>query len=161
MLYAGTRKEIPRRPFQKDAPDLSVAPLGKRDTPIKAHFKSPEVQYIGSASRCGCDFPHVTLQNGEWPELALPLELKDAGRLAIENSNRLALVNLLRTTGEPTIELYGIWDGDFLEVPKAREVISLERLLGCNFYFKEQGFYTVEMNTRGDVTAPQRDSIKS
>lgn len=108
---------------------------------------------------CGCDFPHVTLQNGEWPELPLPLELNDAGRLAIENSNRLALVNLLRTTGEPTIELYGIWDGDFLEVPKAREVISLERLLHCSFYFKEQGFYTVEMNTRGDATAPQRDSI--
>jgi len=46
--------------------EFSVQP---RRSQSKAHFRSPEVQYIVSTSGCGCDFPHATLQNGEWPEI--------------------------------------------------------------------------------------------
>jgi hypothetical protein len=51
----------------------------------------------------------------------------------------------LRNSGEKTVELYGMWDGDFAEVPKARESISLQKLLHPDFRFKEQGFYMVNM----------------
>jgi len=142
QLYAGTITPIPRRDFNKDAPALSVVSLAKEEEPIRARFTKPEVQYIGSTSSCGCDFPHLIFQNGGWP--AEPLELKDPEGIASHQRNREALVTVLRETGEQAIELYGIWNGNFSE-PKIREDISLQDLLHPEFCFKEQGFCTVTL----------------
>jgi len=142
VLYAGTARPLQQREWQIDATDLAVASLTERDAPIRMHFSHPEIQYIGSTSGCGCDFPHVTLQNGQWP---IYEEIqKDVKRIASDRYNRQALVDLLQRTGEKTIELYGIWDGDFAEQPKSREALLLETILDPDFYFKEQGFYTIE-----------------
>ena len=151
VLYAGTIKPIPRKEWQKDAPDLSVETLGDREAPIKTHFKFPEVQYIGSTSGCGCDFPHVIFQNEGWP---VPWdEAKDSEQAEVEQRNREALVKFLREIQEPSVELYGVWDGDFnfSEAPKVSERISVEQILDPNFYFKEQGFYTVQIESRVNV----------
>ena len=151
VLYTGTIKPIPRKEWQRDAPDLSVEKLSDREDAIKTHFKSPEVQYIGSTSGCGCDFPHVMYQNGEWP---VPWdEAKYPDQVAVEQRNREALVKFLREIREPSVELYGVWDGDFdfSEAPKVSEVISLEQILDPNFYFKEQGFYTVQIEGHVNV----------
>src|SRR6267154_4922812 len=119
VLYAGTSSPLPRKRWQQDAPGLSVESLTERDVPVKAHFSTPEVQYIGSTSGCGCDFPHATLQNGGWPEIGYVEHLEqDAERVAIDTRNREALVDLLRDSGDRVVELYGIWDGDFVEPPK-------------------------------------------
>jgi len=67
VLYAGTIHPIPRKEWRKDAPDLWVQSLTERESPIATHFSKPQVQYIGSTSQCGCDFPNVMFQNGEWP----------------------------------------------------------------------------------------------
>jgi hypothetical protein len=145
VLYVGTRKPLRRKAWQKEAPDLSVETLSDREIPIKMHFKSPEVQSIGSTSGCGCDFPHVTNQGGEWP---VPWDgAKRSDQVEVEQHNREALVKVLREIPEQTVELYGVWDGnfDFSEAPKIAEVISLEQILDPNFYFKEQGFYTVRI----------------
>jgi hypothetical protein len=144
VLYAGTSNPLSRKKWQKDAPGLSVESLTERDAPIKAHFRSPEVQYIGSTSRCGCDFPHATLQKGEWPEIEYLEHLeRDAERVAINKGNREALVELLRESGDNVVELYGIWDGDFVEAPKVQENIAVETILDSGFLFKERGFYRV------------------
>jgi hypothetical protein len=144
VLYAGTSNPLPRRKWQKDAPDLSVESLTERDAPIKAHFRSPEVQYIGSTSGCGCDFPHATLQNGQWPEIGYFGHLEqDAERVAIDKRNREALVELLREAGDTEVELYGIWDGDFAEAPETQESIGVETILDSAFLFKERGSYRV------------------
>src|SRR5579884_1032467 len=103
VLYAGTDRPIPRKQWRKDAPDISVASLTEHDVAVKAQFVSPEVQSIGSTSGCGCDFPHVLLQNGEWPTF----DSDDAERIATFIQNRNALATLLRNTGEKTVELYG------------------------------------------------------
>jgi hypothetical protein len=80
----------------------------------------------------------------------------DATKLASDRFNREALVDLLKQSNEKTIELYGLWDGNFLELPKVRESISLERILDPDFWFKEQGFYVVtienELNTALDIS---------
>ena len=34
------------------------------------------------------------------------------------------------------IELYGIWDGDFAESPKAQEGVSLKKILDSDFRLK-------------------------
>lgn len=78
-------------------------------------------------------------QNGEWPA---PWEDKDPEQASRDQANQEALAKLLRETQEETVELFGVWSGDFSE-PKSREVISTNDLLSPNFYFKEQGFYTV------------------
>ena len=123
------------------ARDISVRLLTEREVSIKAHFKSVEVQYIGSTTGCGCDFPNVIYQNGGWP-LYGEDEL-DEEQDASEGFNREALVALLQATGEEAIELYGIWAKNFIEEPKIYEEIPLGNILGSNFYFKERGFYRV------------------
>ena len=121
VLYAGTNRPLARREWQKDAPDVCVVSLTERDAPVKAHFSSPEVQFIASTSGCGCDFPNVMLQNGEWPVFEME---PDAEREASDRFNREVLVDLLRESGEKVVELYGLWaDGDLTKTPQAREEI--------------------------------------
>lgn len=117
---------LPRKGWDKDARNLCVESLAERDTPVAAHFSSPEVQYIGSTSGCGCDFPHVTLTRGEW--IGYPqVDVDDPEWEASERFNREALVTLLRGSGEKLVELYGIWlsnDGDYAKHVNVRENIS-------------------------------------
>ena len=137
VVYAGTSDPIPRKEWHKDAPDLSVKSLTERESPIAAHFSKPQVQYIGSTSDCGCDFPHVMFQNGGWPWL--DDDEPEPEREATDRYNREQLVALLRETRESAIELYGVWDGDFdfTTPPTIREEISAESILERSFRFKE------------------------
>jgi hypothetical protein len=141
MLYAGTTKPISRRSWDIDARDISVRPLSEDEVSIKAHFKSVEVQYIGSTTGCGCDFPNVMYQNGGWP--VCEDDEVDEEQAASDRFNKEALAALLRATGEEGVELYGIWAGHSIEEPIIYEEISLDNILGSNFYFKERGFYRV------------------
>lgn len=80
-------------------------------------------------------------QNGGWP---FSRDDEDAEQVASDARNKAALVHLLRSTNEKTVELYGVWNGDFSD-PKSREEISVEDILSPDFYFKEEGFYTVSI----------------
>jgi hypothetical protein len=140
-LYAGTSKPIPRRNWRQESPNISVSSLKEQDAPIRAHFSAPEVQYIGSTSCCGCDFPSLMYQNGDWPVWP-PVET-DEEQLGSDRRNRELLVGLLRSTGEVVVELYGVWEGDFAKEPRIREDILLTSILADEFYFKERGFYRV------------------
>ena len=139
MLYVGTNKSIPRREWSKTAPDISVASLTEHDLAVKKHFRNPEVQRIGSTSGCGCDFPHVLLQNGGWPDF----EFDDSERVSTFDRNRSALASLLRGADEQAIEIYGLWWGNFAKAPLAYESIPFLRILGSDFLFREQVFYRV------------------
>jgi hypothetical protein len=141
LLYAGTGKPIARKEWLSEAPDISVKSLTEHESAIKAHFTQPEVQYIGSTSSCGCDFPSIMFQSGGWPYFKF--EDDDDEQEATERRNLEALAALLRGTGEEMVELYGVWDGDFEVAPKVREEISLQALTQPDFRFKEQGFYCV------------------
>jgi hypothetical protein len=149
VLYAGTATALQRAPWNKEAPDISVEPLTDHDAAISQYFSSPEIQYIGSTSHCGCDFPNVMLQNGEWPTLDVPEAEKDEfekERDISDRHNRELLVNLLRASGNKTVELYGFWLGnedDFKKSPQAFENIPLEAILKSDFRFKEQVLYRV------------------
>ena len=142
VLYAATTKPLPRKKWELGSLELPVESLSARDAIVKGHFNNPEIQYIGSTSGCGCDFPWVTFQGGDWPYFEDPEA--DAERSVSERLNRQTLVRLLKSTGE-SVELYGIWDGDFAEAPQAHETIPLEAILSPGFRFKERGFYTVRI----------------
>jgi hypothetical protein len=111
-LYAGTTNPLPRKAWDKDARGLSVNSVGERDADVVKHFSCSEVQNIGSTSGCGCDFPHITLTRGEWVGYS-DVVVDDPEWEASERENREALVTLLRESGEKTVDLYGVWDGDF------------------------------------------------
>ena len=153
VLYAGTVSALPRVPWSKDAPDISVEPLKDHDAAIKQYFSNPEVQYVGSTSGCGCDFPNVMLQNGEWPRFYVPEAEKDEfdkKQDISDQHNRKLLVNLLRASDNRTVELYGIWIGgkdDMKKSPQAFEDISLGRILELDFCFKEQVLYRVRVDS--------------
>lgn len=137
-LYLGTETALTPREWNQANPDLSVKPLSNRNGAISRYFGKPSVQYIGSTSHCGCDFPHLMRQGEDWPA---PYD-KTMEEAASARVNQEALVSLLRDTGETFVELYGIWSGDFSE-PQIREQLELKQLLDPDFYFKEQGFYKV------------------
>ena len=133
VLYIGTASPLPLRPWREDAPALSVTELSTNEQKIKAHFTSAVVQYVGSTSGCGCDFPHLIIQN--WRSPMFQMENFPETDTS-EHSNSQELVKLLREGGEKTVEVYGVWDGDFTEAPEARESISLSSILGPHFRFK-------------------------
>ena len=152
VLYAGTVSALPRAAWNKEAPDLSVESLTERDAAIRQYFSNPEVQYIGSTSGCGCDFPNVMLQNGEWPTVETEEAEKDEfdkARDISDQHNRDLLVSLLRANGTKTVELYGFWlDGnEATKSPQAFENISLDRMRESNFRFKEQVLYRVHLES--------------
>jgi hypothetical protein len=143
-LYAATLRPIPRIAYDEQVRNLSVVQLTERDAGIVRHFSLPEVQHIGSTSGCGCNFPHVALTRGEW--VAYPdIVVDDPSWEASERLNREALIKLLLGTGESTIELYGVWDGEFEKPVNIRETISVARLQESGFRFKERGFYTLRL----------------
>lgn len=149
MLYVGTAEQIPRKEWIKDTPGICIRNLIEYDAEVQKHFGSPEVQYVGSTSGCGCDFPHVMQQNGGWPIFNDSEE--DPEYKATIHHNRQELVTLLRVISEETLEIYGVWAGDFDKEPSIREEISLDTILGSDFYFKERGFYRVRVRSN----APQ------
>jgi hypothetical protein len=129
---------------------LCVESLTERDAAIRRYFSNPEVQYIGSTSGCGCDFPNAMLQNGEWPKVEAEEAAKDEfdkARDISDQHNRDLLVNLLRANGNMTVELYGFWlDGnEATKSPQAFENISLDKILESDFCFKEQVLYRVHL----------------
>jgi hypothetical protein len=143
-LYAGTTNPLPRKAWDKDVRGLSIKSIGERDADIVKPFSRREVQYIGSTSGCGCDFPHVTLTRGEWVGY-LDVVVDDPEWEASERVNREALLALLRESGEKTVDLYGILDGEFEKPVNIREEIPITRILEPDFRFKERGFYTVSL----------------
>jgi len=149
VLYAGTVSALPRVAWNKDAPNVNVESLTEREEPIRQYFSNPEVQYVGSTSGCGCDFPNVMLQNGAWPTLDIEEAEKDdldKARDASDRHNRELLARLLRASGGRMIELYGLWHDDseaIAKPPQAFENIPLDRILESDFRFKEQVLYRV------------------
>jgi len=142
-LYVGTQRPIPLMQWRIDAPSISVGALDDKEASSRVHFSTPNVQSIGSTSGCGCDFPNLIYQNGGWPVWP-PVET-DPGGLASDRHNRRLLVDLLKATGEASVELYGEWWGDFVEQPRIREEIALDTILSDEFYFKQGGFYLVKI----------------
>jgi hypothetical protein len=56
----------------------------------------------------------------------------------------------LKTIDEESVELYGVWAGDYRVKPHGRETTSIERVLEADFRLKEGGFYEVRLtNTAG------------
>lgn len=141
-LYLATDKPLPISQWNPDAPGVCVVHWDERkDNAVRRHFSKPNVQYVASTSGCGCDFPFAMLVN-EWFQPADPNEKPNIRK------SRHGLVDLLRKSGEPVVEAYGVWEGDQHKQPRCRELIDLDKILNPEFFFKEQGFYEIRLSPR-------------
>ncbi len=73
----------------------------------------------------------------------------DEEQTTSELFNRKVLVEVLRTINDNSVELYGIWAGDYAKDPLSREQVDLETILDSDFHFKERGFYEVKLRNIG------------
>ena len=141
VLYAGTERPLAQSAWKKEAPCVYVEALAEQDRRVTVHFTKPIVQYIGSTSGCGCDFPFWTAYNSAPPDPSF--EERDAKQIDSDSKNARELVDILRASGESSVELYGLWNGNESEPRQGSEEISLERILERTFRLREQFFYRV------------------
>ncbi len=163
VLYIGTDESLPSIPWDEKDRHLNTEDLGEHDGTVARHFSKSHTKYLGSDQGCGCGFRHVTFQNGEWPEewnIGHNPDYDGSDEKQIHQELYDFISQLLNSN--PTIELYGCWDGDFAEPIEHREEITLGHLLDRKFFFRERGFYTV---TNSEQDAPsnggQRPSLNS
>jgi hypothetical protein len=145
VLYMAAATEIPIIPWDEKTRGIHTEPLSDLDGSIAAHFLHPHVYYIGSDTHCGCGFRNATYQSGSWPEEEWRPEGDTSHIEAQPNHERLVEFVQKYLPDEPAFELYGVWEGDFSAPALCDQTIPLERLLSLDFYFRDQGHYTVEM----------------
>jgi len=143
MLFVGTDEPLPLKEWRKEAPDVCVRPILENEDGIRVHFRKPVVQYVGSTASCGCDFPHWILYNGEVPDD--PTELIDPDQAITHELNRRGLVKLLASGAPGSVEIYGVWAGNYGRQPKKIEEISIDQIRESSFLFGEQIFYRVSL----------------
>jgi hypothetical protein len=143
LLYVGTDTPLPRSDWNMTDPHVHVCDLKESELWTRSVFKKPEIQYIGSSTNCGCAFPFVMHQNGDWPYWLDPVN--DAEEIANDMRECEELFQLLSQPDEEEIELFGVWAGDEAKGPLVREEISLEDIRRRYFRFKEGGFYCVKL----------------
>ncbi len=143
VLYVASKKTVPVIPWNDEQRALWTTGLTAHDQTMRHQFKLSEVAYVGSDNQCGCGFRHATYQQGEWPEEweanAPDYDPSDT------QPNHLALAAFLRShcAGEPFVELFGVWDGDYAKTPKGHLEVQLERLADPKFFFRERVHYRV------------------
>ena len=74
-----------------------------------------------------------------------PTQYINPDEAATHECNRQALVELLERRARGSVEIYGVWAGNYTKVPKRIEQISIDRVREGSFLFGEQVFYSVQL----------------
>ena len=140
-LFLGARVPPPIIPSSRKYGDGNVhtEALREYNSPVRVHFTLPHVVYVGSDRGCGCGFRNTDFQ-GDWPdEYIVSLPDYNPGE---KQANHDALAALLRQYfgGEPCVELYGCWEGDFALLEKDRREVTLAEIASPGFHFHQLGF---------------------
>jgi hypothetical protein len=143
VLYMATDVPVPTIPWNENNRRLNTQDLSEHDRLVASHFTKPYKKYVGSDLGCGCGFRSVSFQNGEWPEEAMIGYEDHTGEEEQPNHQQLFdfLAGLMCENRE--IELYGCWDGDFVELSAGHAKIALSKILDKKFFFRERYKYIV------------------
>ena len=140
-LFLGARVAPPIIPCSGKYGDGQVytQPLNDYNSPVRGHFTLPHVVYVGSDQGCGCGFRNTSFQV-DWPDeyIASMPDYDPKER----QGNHEALAALVRQHfgGEPFVELYGCWEGDFALPEKDRRELTLADITALGFHFHQLGF---------------------
>ncbi len=55
-VYIGTDEELPLSAWVEDQTLVCFSALNEKDFPVRKHFSSKNVYYVGSDEGCGCGF---------------------------------------------------------------------------------------------------------
>jgi hypothetical protein len=141
LLYVGADRPLPATEWNQLAPDVCVGELSEDERKVSLHFSKPVVQQICSTAGCGCDFPSWSVYNKEPPDPTY--EERDEEQIVVECKNTQRLADLLRSSGQFSVELYGVWVGNESLASRGQEQISLDRICERSFRFREQVLYSV------------------
>lgn len=139
-LYIATNKVMPIIPYDKNTASFNTEDILGNEKSVKDIFSLPNVKLLGSDQGCGCGFRHAFFEGNKW------IEVMDEEEIPFDNTNHQKLVDFITRNNkdENFIELIALWAGDIYPI-EYRGTIKLNDILGPNFYFKERGFYTVEL----------------
>lgn len=99
VLFLGTEAALDTTDFSPEAPAFYVGVPRESEAPVRRHFSTSRVYYLGSQTGCGCGFEYGDLDADAYPEAA---------------TSRQRLADLLRAlldAGHPA-EVYACWSGD-------------------------------------------------
>ncbi len=145
VLYMAADAAIPDIPFNTNAPALNTHPLSERESPLHDIFRKRNVKFLGSSNHCGCEYRHLSFQNGDWPEeylIGTDPEFSGETQADHEALYRFMVDQLQHNDN---IELYGIWDGDFQHPPARHEMIGVDELIIDDFFLRERCHCTVTL----------------
>jgi hypothetical protein len=138
-LYLGSSTDPPIIEFDEKSPSFNTKVLEEKELGLKRHFSLINVIYIGSDEGCGCGFNHALLDDNGW------LPVINENQNNAENQRKLFEYINASFYNQEYVEIYGVWNGDPKLKPVINEEIDLELLLHPDFFFKEQGFYKVNI----------------
>jgi hypothetical protein len=132
LVWVGAHAALPDRPMGS-VPDLGhhVVAAAAADAPVRAHFATPYVSYVGAYDRCGCGFNADTFVFGhielvsELGQLRAALDEEERAELELGQRCRDALGQLVetaRTSGE--VEVYACMAGDEAIAPARRLAVD-------------------------------------
>jgi hypothetical protein len=139
-IYLATEKEMPTILYDIEKSNFNTNNIEDREMPIKDLLTLPNIKSLGSDEGCGCGFRHSLFERNSW------IEVWNEGEPPFDNINHESLVDFIRENNKENsfVELLVLWNGDIYPV-ESKEVIKLDDILAPSFFFKERGFYTVEL----------------
>lgn len=143
VLYLGTDQPVRTIPWDDRNPKLNTQDLTELDAGVARHFEAAHVKYLGSDQGCGCGFRHVSYQNGEWPEESMIGFEHYTGEDQQPAQEQLHAFLKEQLAYVDRVELYGCWDGEFMEPSAGTAELPLDRILDHDFYFRERFGYTI------------------
>jgi hypothetical protein len=132
---------MPTIPYDQKSRNFNTEDITDSEKSLQGIFSLPFIKYIGSDLGCSCGFRHSLLENDQW------LNVVEEEGTEFDNSNHQNLIDFISNNNEneKKVEILACWEGDQNEPIRYHDIVKLMDVLGKDFYFKERGFYTVEL----------------
>lgn len=127
LMYIGSDKALPLKPWNSDNPDFHVSELSTDQKAIKKHFSVLHIRITGSYEKCGCAFNY----GREFPE-----HEDDPKELELANISRRKLAEYL--TENRVKQIYPCWAGEELKQALGERTIGIQDILKDNLIFENR-----------------------
>lgn len=140
-IYISTDRPLPIIPYDEMNRKLHTEDITEKEQVLINIFSKQYIKYVGSDEGCGCGFRHALIHNDNW------LEVLDEDDTSFDNNNQIALVDLISNNipEGKIVEIFACWEGGQNEPVLYNQTIKLSDILNEGFFFKERGFYTVQV----------------
>jgi hypothetical protein len=138
-LYLATNKPMPTISFDANNPSFNTSEIEVIDQALRNIFTKPYLKNLGSNEGCGCGFRQSFPNNGSW------IPVINENEEILNNKDHQSLVDyiLQNNQKEKSVEILACWNDNYQAPIEFRDTIKLIEILDMDFYFKENGLYTL------------------